>query len=113
MNPGFKGQLIKVKKLNSVKMRNYLEKLSHNIPIGIRLIYGRSELNCSKKLEAIKLLNEFQHEINKMKISKEIFSTDNGIENFSEYVKRIANKSDRLVEQELFFCIDDAFDDIV
>lgn len=88
----------------------FFEEIGESIPIGIRIIIGREEITETKKIEALRLMNEFHHEMNKIK--KSLVSTVGAkfkIEEIYDYIKFRANLSSKLISSEIAFCIQDAF----
>ena len=88
----------------------FFEKIGESVPIGIRIIVGREEISDTQKIEALRLINEFHHEMNKIKQS--IFSTVGfkfQIKRIYDYIKFIANRNEKLIVSEISFCIKDAF----
>ena len=88
----------------------FFEKIGESVPIGIRIIIGREEITETQKIEALRLMNEFHNEMNKMK--KSLLSTVGPkyrIERIYDYIKYMANKNEKLISSEIAFCINDAF----
>lgn len=88
----------------------FFEKIGESVPIGIRIIIGREEITEAQKIEALRLMNEFHNEMNKIKKSlTSTVGTKFGIERIYDYIKYIANQNEKLISSEIAFCINDAF----
>lgn len=102
--------MISVSSWNQDNQSKYFDRVTQNVPIGIRMIFHRKELSDSQKLEGIKWINEFLHEMNKSKnFSKNILGTEKDAISMADYIKYIANKHGGLLRSEIAFCIEDAY----
>ncbi len=91
----------------------FFEKIGEGVPIGVRMIIERNEITELQKVQAVRLLSEFLHEMNKLKNSI-ISNVGYRYELYEvfEYIKFIADSKDKLVASEISFCIKEAFEAI-
>ena len=112
MKLNFKEQLTLLKKLNCDSQYSYFEKVSQNILIGIRIITNRIDLNEKSKIDAIIMLNEFGIEINNMKKDTTNLFEGVKLEYLLNQVRKLSEEQNGIIQNELFFCLDDAFSQV-
>ena len=93
---------------------NFFERLSDNVPIGMRIIIEREELSDQQKVDAMMWLNEFQHEVNKIrKDAPKWDESEEHLETVEAWVRVVAMRNDKIIHSEIAFCVRDAFDGIM
>jgi len=88
----------------------FFEKIGESVPIEIRAIIGRKDINENQKIEGIRLINEFHHEMNNIKQSLVLTAgTKYKISENYSYIKSMASRNDKLISSEIAFCIQRAY----
>ncbi len=108
-----KEQLINVQEWSQGNKVRYFEFIADNVPIGVRMIMLRDEINDQQKIEALRLISEFQREIHQIRdrfkgSNNELFQVKELFNFFVMYSKM----ENQLLTNEIAFCLQDAYERI-
>jgi|GEM_PF-3637690 len=105
-----KGTLKELGNLENQEKAIFFEYISEAVPIGIRILLDRQDLDDKEKLHSLMLINEFHHEMNKLKRMVRLnndFQLD--IEVLGEYIVQFSNKGEyHMISDEIGYCLKNA-----
>ena len=92
-----------------VQKVQFFEYIGESIPIAVRMIIGREELDAMQKVEALRLISEFHHEMNKIK--KHVRRNEDYFDHQSllTYIVFMAKQKESLLSSEVTLCLQEAF----
>ncbi len=90
--------------------QSFFIHISRAVPIAMRMIMERSELNESNKIKAMKSLSEFQHFIDqRASMMKSVVGMKFNLQEMGGYFAEKAREEESLIFDEIAFCIQDAY----